>query len=292
MQFVDGAASPIYCFCLRKGIPLAIAEFHNTNVQSAGETMGNLVKILSATAIFSALTGPLAAQPALQVGTPPPAAAAVSKPPIAMTSKPMKTLQLSKVLLDTETITTKGKIKGGTWCVFPSPVKLDKVKKTEDYERYDVPFSDKLKFRGYKVVTTSQDLFAKDNAEKAADYLIGATVRPDTINMCSSVDGEKGEIILQVEWQIYDRTAQKVVETVTTSGRGEQLKFSTRGYVEIWNLAFADSLDALIKASTLVKYTGEADAEVATANQAAWDKSAAEAAALAAAEEAKKKARH
>lgn len=242
-------------------------------------------------ALVVGLATPLAAQPALQVGSPPPPAAAIAKPPITMTSKPMKTLQLSKVLLDTETITAKGKIKGGTWCVFPSPVKLEKVKKTENYERYDVPFSDKLKFRGYKVVTTSQDLFAKDNAEKAADFLIGATVRPDTINMCSSVNGEKGEIILQVEWQIYDRAAQKVVETATTSGRGEQLKFSTSGYVEIWNLAFADSLDALIKAGTLAKYAGDADADVAAANQAAADKAAAEAAALAAAEEERKKAR-
>jgi len=242
-------------------------------------------------AIVTTLAAPLAAQPALGIGSPPPAAAAVAKPPIVMTAKPMKTLQLSKVLLDTETITAKGKIKGGTLCVFPSAVKLEKVKKTEDYERYDVPFSDRLKFRGYKVVTTSQDLFAKDNAEKAADYLVGATVRPDTINLCSSVNGEKGEIMLQVEWQIYDRAAQKVVETITTPGRGEQLKFSTSGYVEIWNLAFADSLDAMIKGGTLAKYTGEPDAEVAATNQAAADKAAAEAAALAAAEAERKKAR-
>lgn len=247
--------------------------------------MGRWVIAIGVAAIVSGLAAPLAAQPV-------PAASPTTsggKPPIIMTAKPMKTLQLSKVLLDTETITTKGKIKGGTLCVFPSAVKLEKVKKTENYERYDVPFSDRLKFRGYKVVTTSQDLFAKDDAEKAADYLVGATVRPDTMNMCSSVNGQKGEIILQVEWQIYDRTAQKVVETVTTPGRGELLKFSASGYDEIWNLAFADSLDALIKAGTLAKYTGDADAEVAAANQAAADKAAADAA-LAAAEEARKKA--
>lgn len=208
-----------------------------------------------------------------------------------MTTLQMKSVQLSKVLLDTETTEAKGKIKGGTLCVFPSPVKLTKVKKTEDYERYDVPFSDKLKGRGYRVVTTSQDLFASEDAEKAADYLIGATVRPDTINICSSVNGFKGEIILQVEWQIFDRAGQKVVETVTTPGRGEQIKFSPNGYVEIWNRAFADSLGALMAAGTLKKYTGEPDAAIAAATEAAEAKAAAEAAALAAAEAAKKKGR-
>lgn len=199
---------------------------------------------------------------------------------------PMKSLQLSKVLLDTETIEATGKIKGGTWCVFPSAVKLDKVKKTEDYERYDMVFSSKLKGRGYKVVTVSQDLFADADAEKAADYLIGATVRPETINVCSSVNGVKGEIKLQVEWQIYDRAAQKVVETITQSGTGNLPKFSNNGYNEIFDLAFADSLLTVMQSGALKKYTGEPDAAVAAATEAAEAKAAAD---LLAAEEAKKK---
>lgn len=211
--------------------------------------------------------------------------------PASAQDAPVKTLQLSKVLLDTETIEATGKIKGGTLCVFPSKVKLDKVKKTEDYERYEVVFADKAKGRGYKVIATSQDLFAQTDASKAADYLVGATVRPETINICSSVNGFKGEIGLQVEWQIFDRAAQKVVETVTLPGKGSLLKFSNNGYEEMWNQAFGDSLIALMKAGTLKKYTGEPDAEVAAATEAAEAKAAADAAAAAAAEAALKKKR-
>ncbi|WP_207759206.1 hypothetical protein, partial [Sandarakinorhabdus cyanobacteriorum] len=40
---------------------------------------------------------PVMAQPALGVGSPPPAATSVAKPPIVMTAKPLKALQLSKV---------------------------------------------------------------------------------------------------------------------------------------------------------------------------------------------------
>jgi hypothetical protein len=211
--------------------------------------------------------------------------------PVLAQSTPIKTVQLSKVLLDTETITATGKLKGGTLCVFPSDLKLDKVKKTEEYERYDVIFSDKIKGRGYKVVTTSQDLFASQDAAKAADYLIGATLRPETINVCSSVNGFKGEITVQVEWQIYDRVGQKVVELVTHTGKGTQLKFSQNGYTEMWNAAFGDSLLALIQAGTLKQYTGEPDAAVAAATEAAEAKAAADAAAAAAEQVAKKKRR-
>jgi hypothetical protein len=211
--------------------------------------------------------------------------------PAVADDAPIKSVQLSKILLDTETIQATGKIKGGTLCVFPSDVKLEKVKKTEDYERYDVIFSDKVKGRGYKVVTTSQDLFAGQDLDKSADFLIGATVRPEAINVCSSVNGVKGTVTLQVEWQIYDRGAQKVVETTTFPGTGNQLKFSVNGYTDIWNSAFADSLTKLMQAGTLKKYTGEPDAAIAAATEAAEAKAAAEAAAAVAAEAEKKKKR-
>ena len=218
------------------------------------------------------------------------ASIAIASPALAADGT-IKSVQLSKVLLDTETIEATGKIKGGTLCVFPSKVKLDKVKKTEDYERYEVVFADKVKGRGYRVIATSQDLFAQNDATKMADYLVGATVRPETINICSSVNGFKGEIGLQVEWQIYDRAAQKVVETATLPGKGSLLKFSNNGYEEMWNQAFGDSLIALRKSGALKKYTGEPDAEVAAATEAAEAKAAAEAAAALAAEEALKKKR-
>jgi len=198
------------------------------------------------------------------------------------------TVQLSKVLLDTESKPVAGRLKGGTLCVFPSDINVPKVKKTEEYERNDVLFTDRLKLAGYRVVTTSQDLFASANAANSADYLIGATIRPETMNLCSSVNGWKGEMIIEVEWQVYDRVAQKVVETLTTTGRGDLLKFNADGYNQIWNAAFRENLGHLVEQAAIRQHLGEPDAKImADAQAAAAEKAAAEAAAIAAAEAAK-----
>jgi len=168
-----------------------------------------------------------------------------------------KSLQLSKVILDTTSAPIKGKIKGGTLCVFPSKWDVGAgEKKTQDYERYDNLFSEKLKHDGFNVVTVSSDMFASEADRNRADYLVGVTVRPDTINLCSSVSGYKGNILLSVEWQIYDRAAQKVVATQTTGGYGAQEKFANDGLTAMWNRAFLSALDALLEQNVIQPLVG------------------------------------
>lgn len=167
-------------------------------------------------------------------------AAAQSAPPAG------KTLQLSKVILDTASHPIEARVKGGTLCVFPSTIDLPKEKKTQDHERFDALFTDAMKNRGFDVATASGDLFASERTEKG-DYLVGATMMPEAINICSSVNGYKGAIQVTVEWQVYDRAAQRVVETVQTAGEGKIVKFSVNGYNEMWDLAFLDAMDALVE---------------------------------------------
>ncbi|PTS81392.1 hypothetical protein DBR17_09775 [Sphingomonas sp. HMWF008] len=169
-----------------------------------------------------------------------------------------KSVQLSKVILDTESRPIAGKLKGGTLCVFPSKIDgvLPKDKKSQDYERYDTLFSEKMKALGFRVVTTSGDLFAGEDDKNKADLLVGAVVYPDTLNICSSVNGEKGDVTLTVDWQIFDRAAGKVIEKATTSGKGVQEKFSRDGLVGMWNRAFIMSLTALIDQGSLQKSAG------------------------------------
>jgi hypothetical protein len=169
-----------------------------------------------------------------------------------------KTLQLSKVILDTQSAPIKGKIKGGTLCVFPSKWDVAGSKKSQDYERYDLLFSDKLKSAGYNVVTVSANMFASEDDKNRADFLVGATIRPDTINLCSSVSGEKGNVLLAVDWQVYDRAAQKVVATLTTTGYGVQEKFSRDGLTAMWNQAFSNALGALSDQGVLQAQPGSA----------------------------------
>ena len=184
------------------------------------------------------------------------AALCASVPCAAQSAEPTKSVKLSKVILDTTSVEVKGKLKGGTLCVFPSKWDFSKEKKTQDYERYDQLFSAKMKTMGYTVVTTSADLFSEQDGKDNADFLIGATVRPDTLNVCSSVKGEKGDVTLAVEWQIYDRAAQKVVASMSTTGQGTQEKFSREGLKDMWNQAFVANLTSLLDQGALQKYTG------------------------------------
>lgn len=182
--------------------------------------------------------------------------------PLAVQAAPAaRTVQLSKVVLDTETSEAIARVKGGTLCVFPSNVKLPKEKKTQDYERFDHLFSDRMKSGGFTVVSTSNDMFADADDKKKADVLVGVTLRPVVINLCSSVKGQKGDMSVTAEWQIFDRTTGKVVETVTTNGRGLQEKFATDGLDQMVNSAFADSVGTLISQGVVQKYVQAAGAQ-------------------------------
>lgn len=176
-----------------------------------------------------------------------------------------KTVQLSKVILDTETTPVKGKLKGGTLCVFPQEIKLTREKKTQDYERFDSLFAEKMKASGFTIMTTSGDLFAGEGDKNKGDILIGAVMRPDTLNICSSVNGFKGNMILIVDWQVYDRATQSVIASVTTTGQSMQEKFAPDGMLAMWNGAFVANLGALIDQGVVQKHIGMAAAPPAPA---------------------------
>jgi hypothetical protein len=174
---------------------------------------------------------------------------------------PGKTLQLSKVVLDTESSELVARVKGGTLCVFPSNVKIPKEKKTQDYERFDNLFTESMKAHGITVVSTSSDMFADANDASKGDYLVGVALRPTAMNLCSSVNGEKGDVAIEAEWQIFDRAAGRIVDTVKTSAVGAQAKFAVDGQKQMINEAFTANLTAFIDKGVLQKYVEAAKAE-------------------------------
>tara|TARA_B100000678_G_C18191653_1_gene495624 strand:+ start:389 stop:1078 length:690 start_codon:yes stop_codon:yes gene_type:complete len=161
-----------------------------------------------------------------------------------------KSLQLAKVVLDTETAPIEARVKGGTLCVFPSKIELPKEKKTQEFERYDRLMSQTLGTGDVAVVSDSDDLFAAESEDKG-DILLGAVMVPTAINICSSVKGFKGTIDVKVEWQFYDRESSSVVETLTTEGSGTLLKFSNNGFDEMWDAAFVDALEKVREAGVI-----------------------------------------
>ena len=188
-------------------------------------------------------------------------AIAVAAPSAAFAQTGGKTVQLSKVVLDTESAELVARVKGGTLCVFPSNIKIPKEKKTQNYERFDNMFTAKFKSGGFAVLSTSSDMFAGADDKNKADYLIGVTLRPVGMNVCSSVKGEKGDMDVNAEWQIFDRGAGKIVETVSASGHGTLPKFASDGLDQIMNEAFKANLGALLDKGIVQKYTAQAPAQ-------------------------------
>lgn len=172
-----------------------------------------------------------------------------------------RSLQLSKVVMDTETSPVTAKVKGGTLCVFSSKLKFTKEKKTQDYERFDNLFTSRLKSSGISVVSTSGDMFASGSDAGKGDFLLGVILRPTEVNLCSSVKGIKGNFTLTAEWQIYDRAAGKIVESVTTTGLGAQEKFASDGLEQMVNHAFTASLGSLVEQGVIQKYVGPVGTE-------------------------------
>lgn len=178
----------------------------------------------------------------------------------AAAAEGQKSLQLAKVVLDTETAPIEARVKGGTLCVFPSNIELPKEKKTQDFERYDRLISGHLGKSGVNHVTESGDLFAAESSAKG-DVLIGAVMAPTAINICSSVNGYKGTIDVSVEWQFYDRSSESVVATAKTDGSGTVPKFSVNGFEEMWDAAFLDALAKVEAQGVIARVIGAAEAE-------------------------------
>lgn len=196
------------------------------------------------------------------------AATAPTEAPAPAPAASARTLELSKVVLDTETNRIKARVKGGTLCVFPSHIELPAEKKSQDQERYDGLVARALKDRGVSLVTKANDLFSSESAAKG-DLLLGAVMAPTAMNICSSVDGFKGTIDISVQWQLFDRAKGTVVQSATTTGTGMLPKFSVAGYEEMWDLAFVDALVKLHDQGVIRTALGEPVESAAAPAQAA-----------------------
>ena len=172
-------------------------------------------------------------------------------------SMPTKTVQLSKIVINPDIPKADQHVKVGTICLLAgSPIDFGSGERTLNYERFDRLFSAVLHDRGFNAVAKSSDLFEGEGNNPGPDFLIGATFRPQSVNICESVSGYKGTIAVSVEWKIYDRSKQQVVETVTTQGSGQLSKFQASGLNVIFDQAFSAATAALVNRDLLQKYLG------------------------------------
>lgn len=156
------------------------------------------------------------------------------------------TIQLSQTLVDTLTEPIKVKVTSGVACDQPAEAAIGASRTTDDYARYDQLFAMRMREAGYAVLPSSRRPFVAAPGGVKADVLVGATVRPATLGLCVSPAGQKGEILLFVDWEVYDRARNRVLWRGTTRGSAAATDFSPHGLAEIWNRAFTQAIAGLL----------------------------------------------
>lgn len=168
-----------------------------------------------------------------------------------------KSVQLSRVVLNPHISRENQRVKSGTICLFSGdPLNFGNEERTLNHEHFERLFSATMSARRFNVVARSLSLFEGEGNSPPADFLVGAIVRPQSVDICESVSGQKGTLSLSVEWQLYDRSRQEVVETVTTQGSGRVERFQTNGLSVMTDLAFSANLNALIDRGVIQRHLG------------------------------------
>ena len=131
-----------------------------------------------------------------------------------------KPVQLKKVLVKIKRSTEIGSLQAGLLCLPAGPIKWKGGRLVFDVAEFDEVFREEFENANYKVVGDPEALF-DDPSSWEAEFLIGAMVTDMDMSICSSPLGVKGEIYLEVNWQVYSRLDRKVVYKTKTEGSHE-----------------------------------------------------------------------
>jgi serine protease Do len=146
--------------------------------------------------------------------------AAILTPKEIPSGQKAKPVQLKKVMVKIKRGTEIGSIQTGVLCLPAGPIKWKGGRFVFDVAEFDEVFREEFENANYTVVGDPEALF-DDPSSWQAEFLIGAIVADIDMNICSSALGVKGEIYLEVNWQVYSRLDRKVVHKTTTEGSHE-----------------------------------------------------------------------
>lgn len=167
-------------------------------------------------------------------------------------------LKFSKIVMDADSSKAAQKVRVGTICLFAgAPISFG-TERTLTKERFERLFINVANEHGWTVESTATDMFDGEGSTTTATFLIGAKLRVIRVDVCDSLDGQKGTIEVVVEWQVFDREKKQVVATVNTPGRGMVGKFNQDGYNTLFNDAFVSAAKALASTSEAAAIFGPA----------------------------------
>ncbi len=153
---------------------------------------------------------------------------------------------------------TWGQLQGGVLCLPFQSLVWGGGQVRIDTGEFDEVFKEELEKTGFRVVGGSNNLFEEADTSEA-EYLVAGTVKQATAKICAILAGLgdfdtiKGQIVFDIEWQVYSRLQRQVVATVQTRGGVNRQKSAPGGPLMLFDEAFGENVRQLINSSEFRK---------------------------------------
>ncbi|QPQ55543.1 hypothetical protein IC614_02770 [Allosphingosinicella flava] len=149
-----------------------------------------------------------------------------------------------------------GWLREGILCLGGEPLTWNGRSHVVDPRDLEEAFRNELQDLGYDIVGASGGLFDREQDSEAA-YLVGATIRNMEIEAClpylpsNDISTAKGAVVFEIEWQIYSRDRQRVIDKITTRAGYERKKGREGGVQSLVREAFAENVRRLAASGKL-----------------------------------------
>ena len=124
-----------------------------------------------------------------------------------------------------------------------------------DLDDLDEVFRDEFEASGWKVVGKEENLF-EGRDYSGAEILIAAVITKIKSEICMagwSTDRSKGDLVIHVEWQVYDPYQKNILGKYKSRGSARIEDFEDEAYLILWENAFAMATNNLLANKNFIK---------------------------------------
>jgi S1-C subfamily serine protease len=171
--------------------------------------------------------------------------AEILTPKAIPSGKKAKPVQLKRVITKIKRGTVIGSIQAGMLCLPGGELTWKGGRGFVDINELNEVFREEFESANYTVVGDPDSLF-DDSSSWQAEYLIGAIITDIEVGLCYQPGGTKGDVYLEVNWQVYSRLDRKVVYKTTTEGSYEVIEPSSHAVMDLYVYAFGMAAQNLL----------------------------------------------
>ena len=177
--------------------------------------------------------------------TVPPAEAVEPLPPGTET----RPLSFTKLVARLNRGQTWGQVQIGVMCLPAGNMTWRGGQSQVDTGELDVVFFEEIEKAGFSSTGNPNLLFEREDNSQA-EYLVAGAIKSASARLCYKLAGfgdydtVNGEVIFEVEWQIYSRINKTVVAQITTRGGALRKESASGGANVLFDIAFSENVKA------------------------------------------------